>query len=87
MTFADWAVINKSFVQYPPADLLIAGYLGYKSPDAPTTKRDAAKANTEALKAIPFASGRKKTLAQMPEYIRTPELAALIEKMKLEAAG
>lgn len=46
------------------------------------THVDARRANSTALKTIPFSSGKMKTLDQMPEYLRSPAKMALIEKMK-----
>lgn len=87
MLLSDVAVLNQSFVQYPPVDLLVASYLGYKSPDAQGEMglQQARRANGTALKALPFTSGKMKTIDQMPEYVRSPEKMALIERMK--AAG
>lgn len=87
MTLADVAILNESFIQYPPADLLVAGYLGYKAPNAggQAGLQQSRQANSAALKAIPFTTGKMKTLDQMPEYLRSPAKMALIERMK--AAG
>jgi hypothetical protein len=58
MTLAEWSVLNRSFLDYPPTDILVAAYMGYKGQDAETGKpkkmftREAAKANSAALQTL-----------------------------------
>ena len=70
-------------VVHPPVDLLAAAYLGYKAPLAARSLHDARKANTEALAKLPPQKNRK-TLAQMPAFLRTPEMMAMYEKSRAE---
>jgi hypothetical protein len=89
MYLDEWNSLNQSLIDHPPTDLLVAAYLGYKSPirDAKNL-RDAGRANSDALNsplmsaAMPKA--RMKTIDQMPEYVRSPAKMALIAKMKAE---
>lgn len=80
-------MLYEDLVQHPPADWLIASYLGYKSPGTRARNiREAAKANSSMLGDI-RAQGVKlqqKTLAQMPAYLQTPDTLAMIEKMRSE---
>lgn len=88
MTLADVGMLNKSFVQHPPVDLLVASYLGYKSPDekdSDVSVKHARRANSQAMKTIPF--GKMKSIEQMPDFVRSPEKLAMIERLKREAAG
>lgn len=92
MLLSEWAVLNDSFIEQPPVDLLVAAYIGYKSPIKNSRNlSEAARANSEALNsklmsaAIPKA--RMKSLAQMPEYVRSPAKMELIEKMKRAMLG
>lgn len=80
-------MLNQSFIDQPPTDLLVAWYLGFK----PTNSRSAAgKHNAEALAAMPkglLPAGRMKPLIQAPEFLRSPRKMELIAKMKAEAMG
>ena len=88
LTLAEWSVLNRSFIEQPPTDLLVAAYLGYKSPLASRNIREAGRANSEALNSklmsMAMGKGRRKTIDQMPAYLRTPEKMALIARMKEE---
>lgn len=84
-------MLDEFLVQHPPADWLIASYLGYKAPNssgaAPRNIREAARANSSMLgelRAQGVKAGHTRTLAQMPAYVRNPEKLALIERMKAE---
>lgn len=75
-------------VDYPPADLLIAAYLGHKPKShdgkpSKVAKRDAVRMNSEALSQLPVRKNIR-TLDQMPAFLRTPEQLAMIEGMKKE---
>lgn len=84
-------------LKHPPADLLIASYLGYKAPEPkqngsdPRNIREAAKANSESLVALrPMlgrAGARPKTADDLPAFLRTPEKAAMIQQMKTDMGG
>ena len=73
---------------YPPADILVAAYLGYKAPDATGKRRkvsvrEAARMNSEALSKMP-PRRNVKTLAQRPAFLRTPEQLKMIDDMRKE---
>jgi hypothetical protein len=99
MTLWEWNSLNRSFVEHPPVDLLVASYLGYKAPakSSGNSLRDRARTNAQALQTtIHPAIGtlgdlfnRKgtKTLDQMPEWVRGPEKMALIAQMKADMIG
>jgi hypothetical protein len=87
MLLTDVWMLDGFFARHPPVDLLVAAYLGFKAPAAtPTmTRRQANRANTEALAALPPRRNEKtKTLAQMPAFLRTPQQLEMIEGMKRE---
>lgn len=81
--------LHDGLIQEPPADWLIASYLGYKAPHSagaqPRNIREAARANSSMLgemRSQGVKLGGRKPLAQMPAYLRTPEKMAMIQKMK-----
>lgn len=78
-------MLNEFTVDYPPADLLIAAYMGIKPRGQQAGRQQAMKDNAAALKSVPLPRGSK-TIEQMPEFIRTPEMMALIQKMKAGTA-
>ena len=68
---------------HPPADMLLAAFLGYKSSGKnPRNMREAAKANSQAMREMPMLTRGSKTLNQMPAFLRGPEKMAMIAKMK-----
>lgn len=84
-------MLYDNLVEEPPADWLLASYLGYKPPGkagaAPRNVREAARHNSSMLGEIHaqgVKTGRARTLAQMPAYLRTPEKMAMVEKMRSE---
>lgn len=84
----EWSGFNKSLLDHPPSDLLVAAYLGYKSPSQSGNFRDAARHNSKALQENPMLTrGKQKTIDQMPTFVRSPEMIAIIERMKREAQG
>lgn len=96
MTFLEFWRMDRFFTRHPHTSLLVAAYVGYKPPidkDRINSIRDAARANSQALQTsvhprigtLGQMLGRKaKTIDQMPEYVRSPEMMALIAKMKTE---
>jgi hypothetical protein len=75
-------MLDNFLVEHPPVDLLAAAYFGYKSPTTAGQARnirEAAKQNSAVLGGLHL--GAK---AKMPEFLRTPETKALLEKMKAE---
>jgi hypothetical protein len=92
MTFDDFWMLDGFFAQHPPVDLLVAAYLGYKAPvKGAKSLREAGRVNSEALNSpmmsLAIPKGRTKSLAQMPDWVRSPEKMALIEKMKASMRG
>lgn len=84
MLLTDFWMLDGFMASYPPADILVAAYLGYKSPAARKGKvatSDAAKMNAKALSEMP-ARKRVKTLDQMPAFLRTPGKLKMIEEAK-----
>jgi hypothetical protein len=77
MLFTDFWLLEEFCAQHPPSDLLVASYLGYKTPGKQVAHR-ARKDNAEAIKAIPMR------VQQMPAFLKTPEMMQLIEQMKNE---
>ena len=74
--------------EHPPADILVAAYLGYKAPgrDGKRRKpslREAARMNSEALSKMPPRKNVRK-LADMPAFLRTPEQLKMIADMEAE---
>jgi hypothetical protein len=73
---------------HPPADILVAAYLGYKGPGregkrGKPSMREAARINSEALANMPPRRNVKK-LAEMPAFLRTPEQLKMIADMERE---
>lgn len=90
MLLSDVDVLNRSFVQHPPVDLLVAAYLGYKSPELSSGKvnpHHARQLNSGVLATPGFTSAKMKTIDQMPEFIRSPAKMELIARMKQEMTG
>ena len=79
--------LEEFLVEHPPADWLIAAYLGYKAPGSKVRNiREAAQANSSVLGDMGKSGVKlqRKNLLQMPAYLRSPEKLAMIEKMKAE---
>lgn len=79
--------MQENLVQEPPADWLIAWYLGYKAPGTKARNiREAAQTNSAVLGDMGKQGIKlqRKNLLQMPSYLRSPEKLAMIEKMKAE---
>ena len=71
---------------HPPADILVAAYLGYKPPEQRGKKasmREAARMNSEVLSKMPVRKKVRK-LADMPAFLRTPEQLKMIADMEKE---
>lgn len=88
MLLSDWSMLNKSFIEQPPTDLLVAWFLGFKPTNS--GRSAAGRQNAENLAALPkgaFPMGRMKTLDQAPEFLRNPRKMELIARMKAEATG
>ena len=88
MLLTDFWMLDGFMAAHPPADILIAAYLGYKAPawDGKRRKvsvREAARMNSEALSKMPPRRNVKQ-LAQMPAFLRTPEQLKMIEDMRKE---
>jgi hypothetical protein len=86
MLLTDVWMIDSFNVQYPPADLFIAGYFKY-SPSIsrkPMTLREAAKVNATSLAKLPE---RKNAAPPLPDRLRTPEMLALLAKMQADYAA
>lgn len=81
-----WAM-DSFFAKHPPVDLLVAAYLGFKAPEKADQKtvsaRERARKNAQALMQMPPRKNVK-NLSEMPEFLRTPEKMAAIERMKAE---
>jgi hypothetical protein len=81
-------MLDGFMASFPPADILVAAYLGYKPQKQrgrgqKPSMRDAAKMNSEALAQMP-ARRNVKTLAQMPAFLRTPDQLEMIDKLRAE---
>ena len=88
MLLTDFWMLDGFMAAHPPADILIAAYLGYKAPawDGKRRKvsvREAARMNSEALAKMPPRRNVKQ-LAQMPAFLRTPEQLKMIDDMRKE---
>ena len=86
MSLEDFHRLDGFLKRFPPADILVAAYLGYKDPTekkGKATPREALKMNTEALAQMP-PRRNVKTLAQMPAAVRTPEMLKVIEEMRAQ---
>lgn len=86
MLLTDFWMLDAFLAVYPPADVLVAAYLGYKSPETKGKRpsfREAARMNSEALSKMPVRKNIKK-LAQMPAFLRTPEQLKMIADMERE---
>lgn len=78
--------MDKELLARPPADWLVASYLGYKAPHTTSGRSNAGRENAEALRQMPMLTRKPpKSLTQLPSYLQTPEKLALIERMKAEA--
>jgi hypothetical protein len=88
MLLTDVWMLDEFFAQHPPVDLLVAAYLGFKSPgrDGKVSTQQARRANSEVLAALPPRKNVRK-LADMPAFLRTPDHLAMIEKMKADFHG
>jgi hypothetical protein len=86
MFLDEWNSLNQSFIDHPPADLLLAARYQYKAPGRTARNaQEAARQNSEVLKEMPMLTRRApKTLNQMPTFLQTPEKMALIQQMKAE---
>lgn len=74
--------------EHPPADILVAAYLGYKAPSRTGKRgkpsfREAARMNSEALSKMPRRRNVRK-LADMPAFLRTPDQLKMIADMEKE---
>ena len=79
-------MLNAFTLEYPPADLLVAAYMGVKPGGAASASRRATlQENAKLLQTVPLPRNTK-TLDQMPEFLRSPEMMGMIEKMKASAA-
>jgi hypothetical protein len=88
LLMSDWAMLNDSFIQQPPVDLLVAWYLNYKSPVRDGRNlREAGRLNADALREMPMLARKTQSFDQMPSFLKTPEKMALIAKMKAEMMG
>jgi hypothetical protein len=88
MPITDFWMLDGFMASFPPADILVAAYLGYKPQKQrgrgqKPSMRDAAKMNSEALAKMPVRRNVK-TLADMPAFLRTPDQLKLIEEMQRE---
>lgn len=97
MLLSEWSWLNRSFVEHPPVDLLVASYLGYKAPARDSSDaREAARGNSQALQSVVHPrigtlgevlthKGKgSKTLDQMPTWIQGQETMDIIARMKAE---
>ena len=86
MLITDFWMLDAFMSVYPPADILVAAYLGYKSPEAKGKRpsfREAARMNSEALAKMPPRQKIRK-LAEMPAFLRTPDQLKMIEDLRRE---
>ena len=88
MLLTDFWMLDGFMAAHPPADILIAAYLGYKAPawDGKRRKvsvREAARMNSEALSKMPPRRNVRK-LADMPAFLRTPDQMKMIADMERE---
>ena len=84
----DFWMLDGFLDQHPPADILVAAYLGYKprkqrGKGAKPSIKEAAKLNSEALAKMPVRRNIK-TLAQMPAFLRTPDQLKMIDDLRAE---
>lgn len=83
-------MLNDSFVQHPPADLMVASYLGYTAPESKGKigMIHASKNNKEAMRAIPqVVKGKLKNIDQMPTFIRNNDMLGVISKLQQDMRG
>jgi hypothetical protein len=83
MPLSDFWMLEQFTVRHPPADLLVASYLGYKREGKQNT-RQAARENASALSAIPPKMLQMKSIDQMPSFVRSPEMLKVMEGVKAE---
>lgn len=85
LLLTEFWMLDAFLARYPPVDLLVAAYLGFKRPGADSAKSlsEAKRMNTEALKSMP-PRRNVRTLAQMPAFLRTPDQLKWIEGLKAE---
>ena len=86
LLLTDVWMLDRFLARHPPVDMLVASYLGYKQPGEKgklrkPNRHEAARANAEALAAMP-PRRNVKTLAQMPEFLRTPEKMKMLEETR-----
>lgn len=83
MSLEDFHRLDSFLMRFPPVDVLVAAYLGYKEPgsEKKRTPREAIKMNTEALAQMPPRRNAK-TLAQMPAFLRSQQFMGVIEDLK-----
>ena len=79
-------MLDSFMTAHPPADILVAAYLGYKAPGrggkrGPASMREAARMNSEALSQMPPRRNVRK-LADMPAFLRTPDQLKMIADME-----
>ena len=83
MTLPEVWAMERFWAKYPPVDLLVAAYLGFKPPaeNKRMSRRDAARANAEAMNALPPRRNQV-GLEKMPAFLRTPEMLKALEEWK-----
>jgi hypothetical protein len=88
MLLTDFWLLDRFLLRHPPADLIVAAYLGIKTPSRSGSRRgigsmrDAAKINAKALGQLP----QRKKPGELPARLRNPETLAIMERMKAEWA-
>jgi hypothetical protein len=86
MPLTDFWMLDAFMAEHPPADILVAAYLGYRAPGRDGKRgrpsmREAARMNSEALAKMPPRRNVRK-LADMPAFLRTPEQLKMIEDVR-----
>ena len=82
MWMTDFFMLDGFLERHPPVDLIAAAYFGVKPKEhrrGRMSMKEAAKVNAKGLSVMP-----PRNLAQLPERLQRPEVAALIEKMKAD---
>jgi hypothetical protein len=86
MPITDFWMLDAFMTEHPPADILVAAWLGYKPQGkdgkrGPVSMREAARMNSEALAKMPARRNVRK-LADMPAFLRTPDQLKMIEDVR-----
>jgi len=83
MPLSDFWMLEQFTLRHPPADLLVASYIGYQQEGKANRKR-AVRENATAIANIPAKMLQMKPIEQMPEFLRNTEMLEVMNKVKAD---